>query len=352
MVGYQMDAAVEKALAEFSLPEDLGFAKVAAPVMFEAEYRDGSWHSGVLKPFGEIRVYPNARSLQFSEVVFEGMKAYRYRSAPPHLFRPIDHWKRLNGSAERLGMPAPSLDLFLGGISAVVSACSEFIPQDDEAFLYLRPFVMSCEPGYSVVNSAHYRFYVVASPSGPYLSGEMRAQIERQDVRAARGGTGTAKTGGNYAAALRATSKAVQNGYSIALWLDPVDRLNIEEFSGMNVFAVIEGALHTPSLTDSILAGITRDSVIRLARHLEIEVVERIIPVNELLENIDSGRCKEVFATGTAAILSSVGEIGDHDGRVYRLPSCDVADKLRSELVLIQTRNGTDPFGWTQDVNQ
>lgn len=167
---------------------------------------------------------------------------------------------------------------------------------------------------------------------------------------APRGGTGGAKTGGNYAAALRATSRAVDRGYSIALWLYPIRREAIEEFSGMNLFAVIDGALHTPAPSDSILAGITRDSVIALAKARGIPVHERIMPLDELLHNIAAGRCTEVFATGTAAAVASIAAIGDPSGGIHGLPATATGDALRAALLAVQTRTAPDPWGWTVDV--
>ncbi|MDT9600380.1 branched-chain amino acid aminotransferase [Sphingosinicella rhizophila] len=348
---YSVAPGVDAALAAYSAPATLGFGIVPAPVMFSAEYRDGAWQPGELLPFGPISIMPNSRTVQFAESIFEGMKAYRARPAPPHLFRPLVNCARFAASAARIGMPAVPEALFLQGIKALVSACADVVPDREGASLYLRPILFSTDPGYSVANSNAYRYMVLASPSDPYSSGPMRARIERDDVRAARGGVGFAKTGGNYAAAMRATSRAVQEGYGVALWLDPVERRLIDEFSGMNMFAVIDGELHTPLLTDSILKGVTRDSVITLAHSQGLVVHERPIAIDELLTDIAIGRCTEVIATGTAAIVTSVSELGDADGRIYRLSESLVSDGLRSALLAIQTREGPDSFGWTMDID-
>ena len=229
-------------------------------------------------------------------------------------------------------------------------ACADIIPQQEEASLYVRPSLFSTEGGYTVSNSKAFRFMVLGSPSAAYSSGPMRARIEREDVRAARGGVGSAKTGGNYAAAFRATSRAVNEGFAVALWLDPVDRRMIDEFSAMNLFAVIDGELHTPELTDSILSGVTRDSVLALARAGGMEVHERPMPIDELLTDIISGKCTEVIATGTAAIVTSISALGDADGQIYSPKETRVSDRLRGELLAIQTRQASDPFGWTMDI--
>ncbi len=347
---YSIAEGVEDALANFAAPVELGFGVVPAPVMFSAEFHDGVWGPGELLPFGPIAMLPNSRALQFAESIFEGMKAYRAQPAAPHLFRPIDNWRRFAASAERMGMPEVPEALFLQGVGAVVSACSEIIPQQEGASLYVRPSLFSTEGGYTVSNSGAFRFMVLASPSAAYSNGPMRARIEREDVRAARGGVGKAKTGGNYAAAFRATSRAVHEGFSVALWLDPVERRLIDEFSAMNLFAVIEGELHTPELTDSILGGVTRDSVLTLARAGGMEAHERPMPIDELLADITSGRCTEVIATGTAAIVTPISELGDADGQIYRPAETRISDRLRAELLAIQTRQAPDPFGWTLNI--
>ena len=346
---YSVEPGVEAALIDFTAPAELGFGIVPAPVMFSAEYRDGVWEEGQLLPFGPISILPNSRTVQFAESIFEGMKAYRARPAAPHLFRPLDNYRRFAASAVRVGMPQVPEWLFLQGVGAVASACAEIIPQQEGASLYVRPSLFSTEGGYTVSNSSSFRFMVLASPSASYSSGPMRARIEREDVRAARGGVGNAKTGGNYAAAFRATSRAVHEGFAVALWLDPVERRMIDEFSAMNLFAVIEGELHTPALTDSILSGITRDSVLALARASGMEVHERPMPIDELLADITRGRCTEVIATGTAAIVTSISALGDADGQIYRPAETCISDRLRAELLAIQTRQAPDPFGWTMD---
>ena len=349
-MSYAVAGSVEEAVARYELPQQLGFGVVPAPVMYSVDYATGGWARGVLMPFGEISILPNARGIQFAECVFEGMKAYRRRPAPPHLFRPTANHARFVESARRIGMPAVPEALFMEAVGAVVSACGDIVPDASGSALYLRPFMFSTEPGYSVSNSNTYRFMVIASPSEVYSSGSMRVMIERNDVRAARGGVGFAKTGGNYAAAMKATSAAMREGFTVALWLDPTERSAIEELSGMNVFAVIDGELQTPELSDSILPGITRDCVITLARNRGIVVREKIMPIAELLRAIRAGRCREVFATGTAAIITPVSELGDSDGQIYVLPDSQIALQLRSELLDIQERRAPDPLNWTYDI--
>ena len=351
MTTYAVAAGVADALSGFSLPERLGFGLVTAPVMFRADYAEGRWGCGVLLPYGPIEIAPGARALHYGEFVFEGMKAYRAGTPWPNLFRPLDHCARFARSAERLAIAPVPEALFLEGIDAVAGALAEFIPTGDGKSLYLRPFLYGSEPGYLLRNSTTFRFMVIANPVESYASGPMKVAIERRDVRAAVGGLGVAKASANYAASLRASNASIARGYSVALWLDATERRYIQELSGMNVFAVIGGELHTPQLDGAILPGITRDSLIALARHRGWAVVERPMAIDDLLGQIASGECSEVFACGTAAIVAPIGVLGDADGREHSPAQVDVvAKELREALLALQERRAPDPFGWTRDV--
>ncbi len=346
-----MAPGVGAALRAFRPPEKLGFGAVTAPAMFRIDWRDGAWGRGTLLPYGPIELWPGARALQYAELVFEGLKAYRVGDVRPNLFRPRENWARLARSARRLSMPAVPEDRFFEAIDAVVGACEDLIPRETGRALYLRPFIFGTESGYVLGNSSTFSFMVIANPVEIYSSGPMRLAIEREDVRAAVGGVGATKAAANYAAALRATSAALGRGLTVALWLDAREQRYVQELSGMNVFAVIDGELHTPELDGAILAGVTRDSLLTLAPQLGLAVVERRMPIDELLEQIDSGRCSEVFACGTAATVSPVGLLAERDGREYVPNRIDaVAARLREALLAIQERRAPDPFGWTRTV--
>jgi branched-chain amino acid aminotransferase len=348
---YDVAPGVSAALRNFKLPDKLGFGLVAAPVMFSAEWANGAWGRGELVPYGAIEILPGARALQYAELVFEGMKAYRVGAANPNLFRPRENWQRMARSAQRLSMPPVSESLFFEAIEAVAGVCHHIIPCESGRSLYLRPFLFGTEAGYLLRNSTTFRFMVIANPVEIYSSGPMRVAIERDDVRAAVGGVGAAKASANYAASLRASNAAVARGLTVALWLDAREQRFIQELSGMNLFAVIGGELHTPALDGAILPGITRDSLITLARHLGFAVRERTMALDELLTQVVSGECTEVFACGTAAILSPIGLLTDRDQRDYVPRRIDaVAAQLREALLAIQERRAPDPFGWTRDV--
>jgi branched-chain amino acid aminotransferase len=351
MASYRIAPGVAAALANFTLPERLGFGAVAAPVMFKADFADGAWGDGELLPYGPVEILPGARALQYAELVFEGMKAYRIARDWPNLFRPEENWARLSRSAARLSMEAVPEGLFHAAINAVAGACNGIVPGASGQSLYLRPFLFGTEAGYLLRNSTSFRFMVIANPVEVYASGAIRVSIERSDVRAAVGGVGAAKAAANYAASLRASSAAVARGLTVALFLDAREQRWIQELSGMNVFAVIDGTLHTPALDGAILPGVTRKSLITLSQHLGFEVHERPIALDELLSQIESGQCTEVFACGTAAIVSPIGALVEADGRHY-LPSGTgtVAAQLRESLLSIQERRAADPFGWIREV--
>jgi branched-chain amino acid aminotransferase len=351
MRDYDIAPGVAAAIESFKLPEKLGFGLANAPVMFSVEWREGSWGRGQLLPYGPIEVWPGSRALQYAELVFEGLKAYRVGRSRPNLFRAEENCRRLERSASRLSMPVVPEALFFQGIEAVTNACSPIMPTQSGRSLYLRPFLFGTESGYLLRNSVSFRFMVIANPVEAYASGAMNVAIERADVRAAVGGIGAAKAAANYAASLRASSGAVARGRTVALWLDGAEHRYIQELSGMNVFAVMDGELHTPELDGAILPGITRDSLLTLARTLGFKACERRMAIDEVLEGIPKGRCSELFACGTAAIVSPIAVLADSDGREYKPGHTDVvAKRLREALLAIQERRAPDPFGWTREV--
>jgi branched-chain amino acid aminotransferase len=343
-----LSPAAAAAIEQFVLPGKLGFGAVNAPVMFSAQWRDENWSSGQLLPYGPIEILPGARALHYAELVFEGLKAYRVGQSKPNLFRPEENFRRMQRSAQRLAMPPVPEELFFEGLETVTRACAQFIPSHSGQSLYLRPFLFGTESGYLLRNSTTFRFMVIANPVESYASGTPSVAIERRDVRAAVGGVGAAKTAANYAASLRGSTAAVANGHAVALWLDAASHRYIQELSGMNFFAVIDGELHTPELDTAILPGVTRDSLIRLARHLGHTVHERKMDIDELLKQISTGHCSEIFACGTAAIVMPISALAD-GGNVYKSKQTNVvASTLRESLLAIQERRAADPFSWVR----
>lgn len=351
MDAYDIDPGVAPAIANFRPPERLGFGDVNAPVMFDAEWREGAWQRARLLPYGPIALWPGARALHYGELVFEGLKAYRVGQSRPNLFRADANCRRFTRSAARLSLATVPEALFYQGLGAVVRACSDIMPTQTGRSLYLRPFLFGAESGYMLRNSRTFRFMVIANPVEAYASAAMQVTIERAEVRAAVGGIGEAKASANYAAAMRASNAAVLGGRSVALWLDGNEHRYLQELSGMNIFVVLDGELHTPQLDGAILPGVTRDSLLTLSKTLGYTVHERRIALDEVLAGIGSGRVSELFACGTAAIVSPIAALVESDGREYRLRETDiVAKRLRESLLAIQERRAPDPFGWTQEL--
>lgn len=343
--------SLERLLTDYRLPQPLGFGRELAPLMYRADYREGRWSAGGLEAYGPLAFDPAATVLHYAQQVFEGLKAYRVNQATPALFRPEMNCFRLARSAHRLCMPAVPAQIFAESLAQVTSALADFVPGGSGQSLYLRPFLMGTGAGLAVKSSDAYSYLLIASPSDAYFSKPIRVLIEREHCRAAVGGTGADKTGGNYAASLLATTRCAERGFDQPLWLDPAHRRNVEELSGMNVVAVIDGALHTPRLSGSILPGVTRDSLLQLAPRLGLEVVERDMPIDELLRDISAGRCSEFFAVGTAAIVCPIAALGEADGSVFELPQVgQVAERLRNAILDIQEGRSDDPFGWMVDA--
>ena len=351
MTAVNVDSEVAGLLASYKLPDQIPFGAELAPVMYRADFRDGEWQSGSLVPFADVPVNPASTALQFAQQAFEGMKAYMSANSQPVLFRPNLNWRRFGRSAERLRMPIIPPELFADALSTVVGSLAGFIPSGRGQSLYLRPTMFGLDSHFAVKGSDRFVFLIIASPSDAYYASQIRIMIERENCRAASGGTGAVKVGGNYAASLLANENCVARGFDQSLWLDPKTRENIEELSAMNFMAVIDGALHTPALSGSLLEGITRDSLIKLASHTGIEATSRTMPVNDLVRDIEAGSCSELFACGTGAIVAPIAAIGEADGREWPLPDVGLmSSKLRDALLDIQEGKADDPFGWVVDA--
>ena len=338
-----------KAISDFQLPENLGFGNVMAPVMASCTYQNGKWGPLELLPYGPITMYPTAKVLHYAQEIFEGMKAYRVNGQSPFIFRPEENHLRFNRSAERMAMPHVPHNIFMQAVLDVTAYSANFVPRRTGESLYLRPFMFASEESLGIKPAEKFKFMVIASPSGSYFSGAgLSVYIERENARAFPGGTGFAKTGGNYAAGLAAAITTKNLGFVQTLWLDAIHKKYIEEMSGMNVFVVINNELHTSTLGDTILDGITRKSIITLARDLGYSVFERKIDVDEMLADIKSGKCTEAFACGTAAIITPINYFGEANGDRYPLhfPDGNVSTILREKLLAIQEGREPDPYKW------
>lgn len=342
-----------EAINSFQLPEDLSFGKAMAPVMIESNYDNGVWEEFRMIPYQQLTLDPTCKALHYAQEIFEGLKGYFTHSNGPFLFRPEENMKRFNLSAARMAMAEVPEDGFSDGVEAITSYCSQFIPVSSGDSLYIRPFMFATENSLGIKPSEKFKFLIVASPSQAYFkSGSVKVLVEHDAVRACPGGVGHAKTGGNYAASLLSMINAKNKGYDQVLWLDAVTKENIEEMSGMNFFAVYGEKLKTPTLTETILNGITRKSIIELAKHLGLEVEETTMKVSELLEDVKSGACSEAFACGTAVIITPIDTLGTGNGESYKLRHAQgpVALRLREALLNIQEGTGDDPFGWRKTL--
>jgi branched-chain amino acid aminotransferase len=337
-------------------PASLGFGTLFTDRMFTARW-DASrgWHDARVEPYAPIVLDPAAKVFHYAQEVFEGLKAYRWGDGSVVIFRPAMNAARFNRSATRLALPTVPEELFLGGIDALVGAERDWIPTWPETSLYVRPTLIAVEPALGVKPSAQCLFFVILSPVGAYYAAgfnPVRILVEDYYVRAVPGGTDNTKSGGNYAASLLAGQKAKERGFDQVLWLDAIERRYVEEVGAMNIFFVIDGVLVTPPLTDSFLAGITRDSVLELAASLGIAAEERPVDVGELLAGVRSGRVSEAFGTGTAAVVSPVGVLGYRD-EVVTVASGGVGPvtrRLYDTLTGIQYGRIPDRFGWLRRV--
>ncbi|MBM4252905.1 MAG: branched-chain amino acid aminotransferase [Deltaproteobacteria bacterium] len=342
-------------VADFELPTSLGFGQVMAPIMVVSDFSDGQWSAPTTVSYQPLVLDPACKSLHYGQLIFEGMKTFRLNDGRVALFRPELNARRFNTSARRMAMPELPEELFLQAVSSLSYHLRSIVPCGHGESLYLRPLMLATDVGLSLKPASTYKFLVIASPSGAYFaSGKVTALIERLDARAAPGGTGAYKVAGNYGSSIRADIKATHLNCQQTLWLDAVNKTHIEEFSGMNFFAVIDGALWTPPLCDSILGGVTRDSVIHLAHGMGLRVNEAPIPIETLLAAIRNGTCTELFACGTAAVISPVHALAERDGTVYELPVLEfelsISLKLRKLLVDIQNGAHLTNYDWIRPV--
>ena len=334
----------------------LVFGKCMTDHMFIIDYDAGQgWHDARIIPYGPLMIDPAAKVLHYAEEIFEGLKAYRTADGSIQLFRVMDNIKRMNDSADRLCMPQIPEDMAFEGIKALVEMEQEWVPSEKDTSLYIRPFMIGLDAALGVHSSHHVQFIVVVCPVGAYYPeglNPVKIYIEDEDVRAVKGGTGMAKTGGNYAASLRAGNRAEAKGYTQVLWLDGVHRKYIEEVGAMNVMFKVDGKILTPDLNGSVLPGITRRSCIQLLKDWGYEVEERRISAEELFEAAKSGKLEEAWGTGTAAVISPIGELAEGDEKciINNNQIGEVTQRLYDELTGIQWGRVADPHNWITKI--
>ncbi|HWL25975.1 MAG TPA: branched-chain amino acid aminotransferase [Ureibacillus sp.] len=333
--------------------DQLGFGHYFTDHMFIVEYTEGQgWHDAKIIPYQPIQMDPSSMVFHYGQSVFEGLKAYKTVDGEVLLFRPDRNFSRLNKSNERLVIPAIDEEFALEALKQLVTIDRDWVPNAPGTSLYIRPFIIATEVNLGVHPSKNYKFMIIMSPSGSYYKegiNPVKIMVEQQFVRAVKGGTGEAKTGGNYASALKGQEIAEKEGYAQTLWLDGKENQYVEEVGSMNIFFKINGTVVTPELNGSILAGITRDSMIQVLKSKNIPVEERRISIDEIVEASHNGTLEEVFGTGTAAVISPVGELKYldekliiNDGKIG-----EVSQMLYDTLTGIQNGSLEDTFGWT-----
>jgi branched-chain amino acid aminotransferase len=339
-------------------PDDakLGFGTIFTDHMFNMDYdQQQGWHNPRIEPYASMEMDPATMFLHYGQGVFEGLKAYRTESGQIQLFRPQENIKRLNRSCRRLCIPEVDEDFVLDALKQLIATEKDWVPAAPETSLYIRPTIIAMDPFLGVRASYTYRYFIILSPVGAYYPegfNPVKILVTSDYVRAVRGGIGEAKTPGNYAASLLAGEQAHDAGYTQVLWLDGVEQKYIEEVGSMNIFFVIDDEIITPELNGSILPGVTRKSVIELAKHWNEKVSERQISIDELMDAHASGSLKEVFGAGTAAVISPVGQIQYNDQviTINNNQTGPVAKKYYNAITDIQYGKAEDPMGWIVPV--
>ena len=340
-----------------SCPKEFSFGVTFSDHMFTHTFEQGKgWHDALISPYHKLSLDPSAAVLHYSQEIFEGLKAYRKADGGINLFRPLENMKRFNRSAKRMVMPQVDEKFHLEAIKALVNLDKNWVPEQQGSSLYIRPTMIATSPRLGVGASTSYSHFIIAGPAGSYFKGGLEpisVYVADKYRRAVKGGVGEAKTGGNYAASLYASEEVLELGYSQVLWLDAISGRNIEEVGAMNICFVYEGKhIVTPELSGSILPGITRDSVLKLAPVLGYEIAEQCLDIEEILADIDSGKITEVFGCGTAAVISPVGKFC-FKGKEYIInnnQTGDVAKTLYDELTGIQYGTRKDRFDWIESL--
>lgn len=331
---------------------NLPFGRIFSDHMFIAEFRNGEWGSFEISPYRNLEYSPALLALHYGQTIFEGLKAYRNELGEVLMFRPKDNFARLARSANRMCLAEMPVDLAFEALRQLLLVDANWVPNTPDASLYIRPFMFASEQFIGVKPSEVTQFVIFTCPVGPYYSTPLKVKIETNYSRAVSGGTGNVKSGGNYGGALYPAKLAQDEGYHQLLWTDAATHEFIEESGTMNVMFVINNTLITPMLTDTILAGITRDSVLTLARDLGYKVEERKVSVDEIVAALKNNTLTDAFGVGTAATIAPIAVIG-HDGTAYELPPLEgrsISKHIRTELDHIRYGRKPDPYGWVVKV--
>jgi branched-chain amino acid aminotransferase len=331
---------------------DVPFGKCFSDHMLVAEYSDGKWQTTTISPYGDVPLSYAMSALHYGQAIFEGMKAYKNDKGEVSLFRPLENFKRLNKSAIRMCMPEVPEEIFMGGLLELLKLDSAWVPTSDSGSLYIRPFLIATDEAIGVKPSESYKFVIITCPAGKYYSEPIKVIVETNYFRAVQGGVGYVKAAGNYGRSLYPTKLAQQKGYQQVIWTDSATHDFVEESGTMNLMFVIGDTLLTPALSDTILAGITRDSVLALARDWGMKVEERKVSLREVAEAYEKGELKEAFGCGTAATIAQIVGIG-FEGKDFVLPPVEdrkFSTKVDETLRLIRKGKLEDKLHWMYKI--
>jgi branched-chain amino acid aminotransferase len=331
---------------------DVPFGKCFSDHMLVAEYSDGKWQTTTISPYGDVPLSYAMSALHYGQAIFEGMKAYKNDKGEVSLFRPLENFKRLNKSAIRMCMPEVPEEIFMGGLLELLKLDSAWVPTSDSGSLYIRPFLIATDEAIGVKPSESYKFVIITCPAGKYYSEPIKVIVETNYFRAVHGGVGYVKAAGNYGRSLYPTKLAQQKGYQQVIWTDSATHDFVEESGTMNLMFVIGDKLLTPALSDTILAGITRDSVLALARDWGMKVEERKVSLREVAEAYEKGELKEAFGCGTAATIAQIVGIG-FEGKDFVLPPVEdrkFSTKVDETLRLIRKGKLEDKMHWMYKI--
>ena len=332
--------------------DNLTFGRSFADHMLVAEYADGAWQSVAIQPYGPLAYQPAMMSLHYGQSIFEGMKGYRSVSGDIQVFRPEENLKRFNKSALRMCMPEVPKEIFLDGLRTLLKLDQAWVPAKEGCSLYIRPFMFATDEYVGVTPSNTYKFIIFNCPVGSYYSKPLRVRVETEFIRAAKGGVGFAKNAGNYGGSLFPTQNAIKDGYDQIIWTDAATHQFVEEAGTMNLMFVVNGSLVTAPTGDTILDGVTRKSVLQIAKDWGMDVQERPLSIKELIQGIQSGTVTEAFGAGTAAVIAPIATIG-FEGVDYQLPDRkddDFSVKVYHEINQIRLGQIPDSRGWIWKV--
>lgn len=328
--------------------KDIPFGKIFTDHMFVADFEDGEWKNFEILPYGPIPMSPAISALHYGQAIFEGMKAYRLPNGDISVFRADKNFERFNISADRMAMPTVPEEIFMQGIATLINIDKGWVPSQENYALYLRPVMFATDDSLGVRASSNYKFVVLASPTGPYYTKALKVKIETKYTRANEGGVGYAKTAGNYARSLYPFAEAQKEGFDQLIWTDSATHSFVEESGAANVMFVLDGKLITAAVGETILNGVTRDTIIALAKDKGITVEERKVTVAEIIAGAKNGTLTEAFAVGTAATVTQIGEIGYED-ELYQLSDPNtrsISTGIAKELNEIRNGLAADKFGW------